>query len=1156
MEKTQKRKAKYGGRYRTFLLSDQNIYHAIYSLRSYIFDFELLTENDKEKYYRLQDKYDEIYIKEIIKDVRDKITDLIDKDDCFIEAYVYFRPKKLDDKEKVTYRPLHTTDIISQIAIVAMLHLLVYEIADVEKKLYLSNVSRLLPGNFYGNRVSLNPEFLFKPWKQQYQAYTQNANEALKKYNASLEYKYEVSLDLENFFPTIDPMLVYQLIVERLPVNMENSDKELLKRILIKLLFCKLKTKLSDKLKKEYYKVKEKLCEPVFEESFVRGIPQGLPQSYFFGNICMIPISEIFQEKFKGVSYFYVDDSVIFTNDILEDTFEKQLENINVEIGKLEKKLLEEDNRALLPKTVFAMRDAGLYGVHVHGVDKNKNVSKSSFIRLDQLDESEIYLKCISREASQVGNEIFKMYSDEEDVILEGRLKALSDEIQKKIKELDRRLEQTVGEITKLQEAPDEEQNPETVREYRKHIQNWSKFRDRWIRYYRFFEYRKHRLNLRHISENDKDIKKELEEIIYIAKKYNTEEEKLKAFMQSYNENIWDAAISMYCEDISDLDRKVLGEYIEELNKLCFGEENKDSSFLYQVYKEMIGYGESENNDQNICKKSGMEFIDPYKSLKYFAACKMKSFSHKHYNVAEHWVEQILKKNWKSEILERLLSENMQEMAEIVSENTSQFIRMVANAVYSQLFDVEIEDCFVIRKFNRKPLSCGEFRILLFLRNRLFTEEVFLGQKILLNDAGNKADLDYAVMEVIEIFQSFVADPIRIDKLILTHQYTCEVWKNGSKHLYFYTLHNQEHAIALIRSIVKLIHGIGFLKISSLDFYVLFLACYLHDISMVKIPALDAFLTDKESGDSIAWEHLSEVHQEIAAKVQPEEDEIIQYRESDMEDISQVKKWMTQSYRRLDAYYEKKIREKHATDSASEIRTREDLNFLDVTLREFVAEISEAHQADERDIYFTKSSAAEKMVSLKFDKILLRLADLLDMSNCRISRPILYHNLDQMSEESAFHWISHLLTQGYELKTDYSIVADKECLTPGSIVEKLILTVIVDMSQMSKCQCNKSCEYMEIVNIDDNGFELKIGNSCENGKEVCNFLCKWFSKKNHYLMQELYALREYLGRVPENYFGAEVAVCVKIANRTCLDEKQFGVLEQYLKNEMQSDLEK
>ena len=1138
------------------MLSDQNIYHAIYSLRSYIFDFELLTENDKEKYYRLQDKYDEIYIKEIIKNVRDKITDLIDKDDCFIEAYVYFRPKKLDDKEKVTYRPLHTTDIISQIAIVAMLHLLVYEIADVEKKLYLSNVSRLLPGNFYGNRVSLNPEFLFKPWKQQYQAYTQNANEALKKYNASLEYKYEVSLDLENFFPTIDPMLVYQLIVERLPVNMERPDTELLKRILIKLLFCKLKTNLSNKMKKEYHKVNKESCEPVIEENFVRGIPQGLPQSYFFGNICMIPISGIFQEKFKGVSYFYVDDSVIFTNDILEDSFGEQLNNINDEIEKLEKRLLKKDNRSLLPKPASAMRAAGLYGIHVHGVDKNKAVSKSSFIRLDQLDESEIYLKCVSREASQAGNEIFKMYSDEEDVILEGRLKALSDEIQKKIKELDQRLEQAKGEITKLQEAPEEEQNPEAIGEFRKRIQNWSKFRDRWIRYYRFFEYRKHRLNLRHICETDKSNKKELMEIIYTVNKYDTKEEKLKAFMQSYNENIWDAAVSMYCEDISDTEKKELGKYIGELNKLCFEEENKESSFLYKVYKELIECGEKENNDQNTYKKSGMEFIDPYKTLKYFAACKMKSFSHKHYDVAEHWVEQIQKKNWKNAILERLLSKNMVEMAGIVSENTSQFIRMVANAVYSQLFDVEIEDCFVIRKFNRKPLSCGEFRILLFLRNRLFTEEVFLDQKILLNDAKNKADLDYAVMEVVDIFQSFVADPIRIDKLILTHQYTCEVWKNGSKHLYFYTLHNQEHAIALIRNIVKLIHAIGFFKISSLDFYALFLACYLHDISMVKIPALDAFLIDKESGDSIAWEHLSEIHQQIALKTRLAKGEKIEYRESDVEDISQVKKWMTQSFRRLDAYYEKKIREKHASDSAVEIRTREDLNFLDETLREFVAEISEAHQADERDIYFTKSSAAEKMVSLKFDKILLRLADLLDMSNCRISRPILYHNLDQMSEESAFHWISHLLTQGYELKTDYSIVAGKGGLTPGSIVEKLILTVIVDMSQMSKCQCDKPCEYMKIENINDNGFELKMGNGCENGKEVCNFLCKWFSKKNRYLMQELYALKEYLNRVPENYFGAEVAVCVKIANRTCLDEKQFGVLEQYLKNEMQSDSEK
>lgn len=81
----------------------------------------------------------------------------------------------------------------------------------------------------------------------------------------------------------------------------------------------------------------------------------------------------------------------------------------------------------------------------------------------------------------------------------------------------------------------------------------------------------------------------------------------------------------------------------------------------------------------------------------------------------------------------------------------------------------------------------------------------------------------YSIMRVIEIFYSFVKEPVRIDNLIVTHKYICDVWKNGSKHLYFYTLHNQEHAIVLIQNIVKLINTIDFLKISSIDYYIILL---------------------------------------------------------------------------------------------------------------------------------------------------------------------------------------------------------------------------------------------------------------------------------------------------------------------------------------------
>ena len=197
-----------------------------------------------------------------------------------------------------------------------MLHLFIYKIpdgGDDHPKLKLSNLSRLIPSDFYGNRVSVKPEYLFKPWKQQYQKYNQNSNEALTRYHTSLEYKYEVTLDLKNFFPTINPIIVYYYIIAHLPAYLEEKELDLLK--------------LDKRITEQYFKVNEKpeadkgeiTEEDLRSYGFVRGIPQGLPQSYFFGNIYMISVSKIFKEKFPGIIFFYVDDSVLFTNYVLEE---------------------------------------------------------------------------------------------------------------------------------------------------------------------------------------------------------------------------------------------------------------------------------------------------------------------------------------------------------------------------------------------------------------------------------------------------------------------------------------------------------------------------------------------------------------------------------------------------------------------------------------------------------------------------------------------------------------------------------------------------------------------------------------------------------------------------------------------------------------------
>ena len=623
-----------------FLLSDENIYLSIYSLNSYVFEYNLLNTEDRILYHRLQDKFDARLINGVITRVREQIIELFDKDK-YIEAKVYFKPKKLSENGELEFRPLHSTGLITQIAIVSMLHLFVYEIPEEEEgdpKLRLSNLSRLIPSDFYGNRVSVKPEYLFKPWKQQYQKYNQNSNDALMKYHTSLEYKYEVTLDLENFFPTINPIIIYRYIINHLPAYLNDEERKMMKRVLQKLLFCKLTTTFDEKTAGQYYKVtkgagnydnvdkieqNEKECWAFKEKSdkFVRGIPQGLPQSYFLGNIYMISIAEIFRKKFTGVSYFYVDDSVIFTNDVREDNFKEQLKELNKQIAD-EANNFEEDS-AIYPEGTEKFYKSDLYGVNVH-LD-----GKSNYTRLDNLDDSEVYLKCISREMSQAGSDFFRMYSDEENRNLEEKLDVLSKQVKAK-------RDQLVEEKSQKRDSGNEDA-------IEKDEDDTQKFEKRLTRYYRFFEYRKQRLVAMHQPENgsDEDYKKELEKIIYseLSEEDMEDDEKiLQAFMISYGADIWDAAIGMYQTFADDKEQNVLKNYILKINELCYGKASVEFSYLECTYRDLLR-NEEENDysvEEDIFEETLKRYMteedlrdiynDPYKTLKYLARVRLKRY--------------------------------------------------------------------------------------------------------------------------------------------------------------------------------------------------------------------------------------------------------------------------------------------------------------------------------------------------------------------------------------------------------------------------------------------------------------------------------------------------------------------------------------------------
>lgn len=1079
-------------RVQDYVLSDENIYLAIYSVKSYVFDPQLLDIEDAELLNELADPFNENVIMKLIEDVKLIVARIISKKEYLFETQVYFKPKEYTKDQKRIYRPIHTAKLKQLIAMVAVLHALIYEIPENEddRELNLSNYSRLIPNNFYGNRVSNTPEELFKRWNTQYKKYTQKANDYFKTFRETKEYKYELKLDLKNFFPSVNPLITYGMLIENMPVTLsDKKDIEVLKTIINKLLICKVTNLNTDSAKKHYYG-----C--VIEgECYTKGIAQGLPQSYFFGNITMIQIAQIFDNKYKGKAVYYVDDSYIYTNDATEneDQFIEQLEQVNDEIREVEKKYLGIGSKDVKKNSkLFWGRDIGEnidYEIRVHTHDK------SSCVEIQKTKEGEIYLRTLSREASQIGSDIMSTYSEEEELAMLYRTSALLQTI---------KFEQeiAVGKSDK-------------------------NYQDKLERYYKFFGYREIKLKLKTKNEVDKDIfsvlvQNETENnsgnLYEILQRSIIDTEQ---FFHDYRHDIWQTAISLLIKNtVYENEHRCIRNYINNVIKETYEKGMMECAYIKQMFYLYL-------NDITLkCTP------DPYATLDKNVNRKMVRYSNMNNKSLGEELTYAVLKDLREEVLKSfdICSSRFVGNVVIVLKNSNRLQRMFLNAVYSKIFKVSLSDDVVINSYDKKTITYGALRVLAYLRNSKFDMDKFWKWNLELMSPENMQKVDYTLFEVLGAYKKYVGTPENIDNLILVHKYTCDVWKNGAKHLYFYTLHNQEHAVDLIKNIIKIVKVFSYFKISNYDYYILFIACYLHDISMVRIASENEFLLDNDTSEIIT----SEIDKEW----------------SKVNGASDIKRAIIKTYKKVDGFFEDKVRKRHAEDSAEEIRKRADLNFLETSVRECVAEVAESHTKDTRDIYFVKGDAKNRLISYKFDEILLRFADLLDMSEHRVSKPILSHNLDNMSLDSAFHWVSHLLTEGYRIETRYDEIKKKKTsnLTPGSIKETITIFIFVNLSQFSKMKPTE-CAFgrLDEAHISQNGLIINLNNDNEKcTSDQCNFLCQWFNEKNYYLVKEMQALEAYLSRIPmaERFYDTKIKINVVVNNPTSISDEQFEILKE------------
>ena len=499
-----------------------------------------------------------------------------------------------------------------------------------------------------------------------------------------------------------------------------------------------------------------------------------------------------------------------------------------------------------------------------------------------------------------------------------------------------------------------------------------------------------------------------------------------------------------------------------------------------------------------------------------------------------------------------------------ILRNNSDIFRMILNSIYSEFINLKTSDKNEIIKKKNRLLTYNEFRNVFLVRNPNF-DFIKHGDLFIENlEQSSFGTIDYSILEVIEYFNLYIKDPQLIDNLIQVHNYTKDLWKNGSKFMHFYTLHNHEHAVDLIKNATLFLKSIEYFSISKMDYYILFNACYLHDISMVIFPNFqDLFLSENFSSNLIFTDFNNQILEEINKQTT---------------NINSIKKIFLDLYQEIDSFFENEVRSNHTKQSAKFIREKIDFSFLEC-IKETIAKISEAHGYDFKDIYGLKSKAKEEVYSLKFCMIALRFADLLDITKKRITQTILDANIDSMPPTSQFHWLSHQFIEDYSINTNYEINEPEKkpnnfsFLQSNVVKEKFNIEINLSINNQLTIENPKKCESfvsrkdigINGEDIDDNKTNIKEekniihivpnrnieikneSNLCfiSNKKcnyETCTFICKWMQKKNEYLYQEVYALDNYLQSNPNNHFDTSITIDIILGDQK-LTSKQEDIIK-------------
>lgn len=960
------------------IIDKRNIYAAIYGIESFVFDKglldtekavkttsgETLAASDLELYYRLSDKYNIPLIEQVVEICKNRLSSILSNKDELFDITVYFRLKNFEDR-KLSYRPLHTARLTDMICMVCILNVLMFDDDLKNGTRKLSDLAKLIPHNFFGNIPSTDVQYLFHKWQNKYKEYSENVINHCREYQQNHTYLTEICLDIKNFFPSISPKWLYSYIVKKMHLS-HQDDSEDLKMAVAKLLYFNIQPSNITGWETPYYPEGTAIESCDFYMNC--GIPQGLPQSYFFGNLCMIEIKNILMKDdyFKGDAYFYVDDSVIYVESSYDEgAFNGKLKKLNKELAERSEKHRSEtcDVNQYIATRYIDFQNKLDYTIRFH------KEGKSVATPIDMTDRQYGLIADLHVHAS-MSSRILWGLDELDDTILLNKLRALNKIVSSEIEK-------------------------QALKSPTHKVSSRLKLLRRFKRY---FLYRERLLSLR---ENDDSY----EALVKHFKKHFVSYDNVEQWFDQADEEIFSAEYRMLiqqgtvkkaedlCGQIKGLELKIIKEATKQniSAKTClyYAKDATAAVFMKKYQRDEYGYLKRYAIENYL----GLKGLDSSKRLKKF-----------------HSFTVGFKEN-------KSLPYTGREMIKFVRNNTPEYNRKILNAYFSELMSIEPSDTLIFTRSNTRKINYAELRLLAYLRNKQFDVDRFVAFENSINkaDVSNQMAIDMGLLSALSVFITYVKDPDRVDDLIRTHQITKGLWYNGSKFLYSYTLHNEEHAVTLINKSIELTNRIDYFLLKDSDYYILFLACYLHDISMVVHPDLHELSSVKNSK---SFNFISEKMDEMKEEVQ----KYHTIKNGDAR-IKEAGNFIVTIFNEVYNYYEEYVRSRHAKDSAKFILEQEKslFKYLEPTLLSVVAKVSESHGADVSEIYGHKSTAKDDVVSLKYLMLLIRLADLQDVANDRVNYYLLRQNLKNLSLTSRFHWISHLVTDKIELETQYSL---------------------------------------------------------------------------------------------------------------------------------------